>query len=125
LNRNDHVAHRLLAAWELQSGHADRSRELIEQAIRLSPRDPDHWASLHILARAEIATGDCEAALINLRKAIAGNPDAHFVRLYFATALGRMKRYAEARQAIAEFLRASPGLFDNRSDDAKHISTTA
>ena len=42
LNRNDSMAHRLLALFELQAGRADRSRAVIEQAMRLSPRDPNH-----------------------------------------------------------------------------------
>lgn len=54
LNRNDSIAHRLLALFELQSGRAERSRAVIEQAMRLSPRDPNHWGSIAILARAQI-----------------------------------------------------------------------
>ena len=56
MNRNDSMAHRLLALFELQIEHPERSRAMIEQAMRLSPRDPNHWASLWILARAQIAS---------------------------------------------------------------------
>src|SRR4029078_857865 len=48
MNRNDSMAHRLLALFELQFGDPERSRALIEQAMRLSPRDPNHRASLWI-----------------------------------------------------------------------------
>jgi adenylate cyclase len=58
LNRNDSLAHRLLALWELQVGRPERSRAVIEQAMRLSPRDPNHSGSLAILARAQIALGE-------------------------------------------------------------------
>jgi adenylate cyclase len=121
LNRNDSMAHRLLALFEHQAGRPERSRTVIEQAIRLSPRDPNHWGSLAILARAQIDLGETEAALTNLRMAIAANPDANFVRLYFATAYGRMGRDREAREAIAEFLRMSPDLMAGKSEPARVV----
>jgi tetratricopeptide (TPR) repeat protein len=92
---------------------------VIEQEMRLSPRDPNHWGSLAILARAQIALGEIEAALINLRAAIVANPNAHFVRLYFATAHGRMGRDREARESIAEYLRTSPDLMAGKSAAAR------
>jgi len=121
LNRNDSMAHRLLALSELQAGRPERSRAVIEQAMRLSPRDPNHWSSLAILARTQIAFGECEMALSNLRMAIAANPDANFVRLYFATAYGRMGRDREAREAIAEFLCTSPDLMAGKSEPARVV----
>ena len=121
LNRNDSMAHRLLALFELQTGRADRSRAVIEQAMRLSPRDPNHWGSMSILARAQIELGEMEAALINLRAAIVANPNADFVRLYFATAQGRMGRDREARESIAEYLRMSPDLMAGKSEAEKTV----
>ncbi|HEX6121452.1 MAG TPA: adenylate/guanylate cyclase domain-containing protein [Dongiaceae bacterium] len=121
LNRNDSMAHRLLAMFELQAGRADRSRAVIEQEMRLSPRDPNHWGSLAILARAQIALGEIEPALANLRAAIVANPDANFVRLYFATAHGRMGRDREARESIAEYLRMSPDLMAGKSETARRV----
>jgi len=120
LNRNDSLAHNLLALLELQVGRPERGRALIEQAMRLSPRDPNYSGSLAILARAQIALGENEAALANLRRAIATNPDLNYVRLFFGTAYGRMRRDKEAREAIAEFLRKSPDLMAGKSDEV-HI----
>jgi tetratricopeptide (TPR) repeat protein len=116
LNRNDSMAHRLLALWELQVGRPERSRAVIEQAMRLSPRDPNHSNSLTVLARAQIALGENEAALTNLRTAIATNPELNYMRLYVATAFGRMGREKEARAAIAEFLRMDPDLMSGKSE---------
>lgn len=121
LNRNDSMAHRLLALFELQAGRADRSRAVIEQAMRLSPRDPNHWGSLSILGRAQIALGEIEAALINLHAAIVANPNANFVRLYFATAYGRMGRDKEARESIVEYLRMCPDLMAGKSEAVKTV----
>jgi TolB-like protein len=116
LNRNDSMAHRLLALWELQVGRPERSRAVIEQAMRLSPRDPNHSNSLTVLARAQISLGENEAALTNLRTAIATNPELNYMRLYVATAFGRMGREKEARAAIAEFLRMDPDLMSGKSE---------
>jgi TolB-like protein/class 3 adenylate cyclase len=121
LNRNDSLAHRLLAMLELQVGRPERSRALIEQAIKLSPRDPTHSDSLGLLARAQIALGEGEAALANLRTAIATNPDLSYVRLYLATAYGRIGRDKDAREAIAEFLRMSPDLMAGKSDEMQIV----
>lgn len=89
--------------------------------MRLSPRDPNHWSSLWIFARAQIALGETEAALTTLRMAIAANPDINLVRLHFATAYGRMGRDKEAREAIAEFLRMSPDLMVGKSESVRKV----
>jgi tetratricopeptide (TPR) repeat protein len=115
LNRNDNLAHQLLALFELQSGDAGRSRALIEQAIRLSPRDPNQWGSLQILARAEIALGELEAALDHLHKAIIANPEMRFIRLFLATAHARAGREQEARKVIAGILSEEPDLLVGQS----------
>jgi TolB-like protein len=121
LNRNDSYAHRLLALYELQSEHPERSRALIEQGMRLSPRDPNHWLSLDILARAQIALGESEAALINLHKAIALNPEVDFIRLHLASAYGRLGRHKDAREAIGEFLRMNPDLTTGQPEAVKTV----
>lgn len=121
LNRNDSVAHALLGLLELQLGHFERSREVIQQAIRLSPRDPNLWLAWLVLARAQIALGEGDEALITLRMAVAANPDESFFRVFIATAHGRMGRAKEARESIAEFLRLNPNLMNGRSETAKTL----
>lgn len=121
LNRNDSMAHHLLAIWELQVGRPERSRTVIEQAMRLSPRDPYHSSCLTILARAQIALGASEAALANLRTAIATNPELNFTRQFLAAAYGRMGRDKEAREAIAEFLHMDPDLMSGKSEAMKTV----
>jgi adenylate cyclase len=119
LNRNDSVAHALLGLLELQLGNSKRSREVIQQAIRLSPRDPNLWFALQVLARAQIALGESDEALITLDRAITANPDETFFRVFIATAHGRMGRDTEAREAIAEFLRLNPNLMSDQSEASK------
>jgi len=84
LNRNDSLSHRLLALLELQSDRPERSRIMIEQTMRLSPRDPYRWAFLSILGRVQIALGECEAALVNLRQALSLNPAIDFIPIWIA-----------------------------------------
>jgi class 3 adenylate cyclase/TolB-like protein/tetratricopeptide (TPR) repeat protein len=104
LNRNDSLAHILLALSELEVGRPERSRAMIEQAMRLNPRDPNHSGSLVILARSQIALGESEAALVNLRKALAVSPELNYIRLFLAAAYGRMGHDRAAREAIAEYV---------------------
>jgi TolB-like protein len=116
LNRNDSVAHRLLALLELQSGRPERSRIMIEQTMRLSPRDPYRWAFFTILGRAQVALDECDSALLNFRQALSLNPAMTFITTWIATALGRMGRTEEARAAISELLRSRPDLKATRSE---------
>jgi tetratricopeptide (TPR) repeat protein len=111
----------LLATLVLQSGNPELSREVIQKAIRLSPRDPNLWLAWQLLARAQISLGENEEALSNLHKAIAANPDARFFRPFIATAYGGMWRDKEARNAIAEFLRLNPNLMEGQSETAKRV----
>ena len=102
-------------------GNSERSQKVIQQAIKLSPRDPNLWLAWQVLARAQIALGEGDEALINLQRAAAANPDESFFRAFMATAHGRMGRGKEARDAIAEFLRLNPNLMNGRSETAKTL----
>jgi tetratricopeptide (TPR) repeat protein len=116
LNRNDSMSYSILALALLQSGEAERSRLAGERALMLSPRDPNLWAPLSVVARAQLLSGENEAALANLRKAALANPAASLIRLNLAGAYGRMGRDREAREAIGEFLRMVPDLMEGRPE---------
>jgi len=116
LNRNDSMAYSLLALALLHLGEAEQSRLAGEKAIKLSPRDPNLWAPLSVVARAQLLFGENDAALANLRKAALANPAASFIRLNLAGAYGRMGRDREAREAVGEFLRLVPDLMEGRTD---------
>ena len=121
LNRNDALAHSLLALALLHQGDAERSRLAGEQALKLSPRDPNLWAPLSVVGRAQSLLGDGDAALTNLHRAALANPSASFIRLNLAAAYGRMGRDHEAREALGDFLRMAPDLMEGRSESEQTI----
>ena len=100
----------------LHQGDAEQSRLAGEKALKLSPRDPNLWAPLSVVARAQLLSGDNDAALANLHRAALANPTASFIRLNLAGAYGRMGRDREAREAIGEFLRMVPDLMEGRPE---------
>jgi tetratricopeptide (TPR) repeat protein len=116
LNRNDSMAHSLLALALLHYGEGEQSRLADEKALKLSPRDPNLWAPLSVVARAQLLSGETDAALANLRRAALANPAASLIRLNLAGAYGRMGRDKEAREAIREFLRMVRDLMEGRSE---------
>jgi TolB-like protein/Tfp pilus assembly protein PilF len=108
LDRNFAGAYGLLAGIMWFVGHPERSPALIEQAIRLSPRDPQLSFWLLTLGRAQSDLGKTEAAIGNLRKAVAANPSPAWMRISLAAVYARSGRNAEAREAMAEALRMMP-----------------
>ena len=121
LNRNDFLAHSLLALALLHQGEAERSRLAGEKAVKLSPRDPNLWAPLSVVARAQALLGENDAAIANLHKAAIANPAASFIRLNLAAAYGRMGRDQEAREALGDFLRMVPDLMEVRPENERTI----
>lgn len=117
LNRNDSMAYSLLALALLHYGDAERSRLAGERALKLSPRDPNLWAPLSLVARAQLLSGENDAALANLRRAALANPTASLIRFNLAGAYGRMGRDREAREAIGEFQRMVPDLMEGRPEN--------
>ena len=116
LDRNFASAYGFLAAMVRLAGHPERSIKLLEQAMLLSPRDPEMWTWLQYLGRAQSDLGQAEEAIANFRKAIAINPAAPAYQwTLLSTAYARASRPAEARDAMDTFLRLSPRLMDGKS----------
>jgi tetratricopeptide (TPR) repeat protein len=121
LNRNDSMAHSLLALALLHQGDAEQSRLAGEKALTLSPRDPNLWAPLSVVGRAQSLSGESDAAIANLQRAALANPSASFIRLNLAAAYGRIGRDREAREAIREFLHMVPDLMQGRPENEQTI----
>jgi adenylate cyclase len=109
LDRNFAGAYGFLAGTMWFARHPERSPALIEQAIRLSPRDPLLSFWLLNFGRAQADLGQTEAAIENLRKAVASNPSPAWMRISLAAVYARSGRNAEARDAMDDALRMMPG----------------
>ncbi|HEV8714791.1 MAG TPA: tetratricopeptide repeat protein [Candidatus Binatia bacterium] len=87
-------------------GRSEEALELIEKALRLSPRLP--LRNLPALGHTYYLTGRTEEAIAALKKSLNGSPadlDAH---LLLAAVYSELGREAEARDEAAEVLRINP-----------------
>jgi len=88
--------------------HDEAIRE-IDEALRLSPRDPHLWTFLNVRAMAHYIANDLEQAEADGRAALR-QPNATFwPYLILVAILGRQGKRAEALDAMAELRRLRPG----------------
>ena len=93
---------------EVALGRFDQAISDAEQAIRLSPRDPQVGSRHVTLGDAEVGLGHLDAAIEEYHKAIDVGYRNRVVNMAGAYALqGKMK---EAKSVLAEALRANPKL---------------
>lgn len=91
--------------------HDEAIRE-IDEALRLSPRDPHLWTFLNVRALAHYIANDLEQAEADERAALR-QPNATFWPYFMLVAiLGRQGKTAEALDAIEELRRLRPGFTD-------------
>ncbi len=110
LNPNDASAHYLMGWALVFSERPEEGLQYVDDAIRLSPRDPRLWGFLTSKGMAFIAMARFEEALAWCRKATA-QPNAG-VRAHFAeiVALVQLERIDEARQALDRVFAIKPDL---------------
>ena len=78
---------------------------LVEQAIRLSPRDPSGGIFLWIGGRAEFYAGHYQKAIPWLRKSVEVRPNLWYNRLYLVSAHALLGETEEAKKLLTEFNR--------------------
>ena len=108
LNVNYAGAYYGLAQVLVYSGRAEESLELMDDAIRLSPRDPILWAFFGLKALAFITMEKYEDALVWAKKA-ARLPNATVrPHIFEAVALAHLGRIVEAEEALQFAHRKKP-----------------
>ena len=109
LNPNLALAHYGLGAALLWSGHADRSIPHLEQALRLSPRDPLSPVWRNAMSMALTFMGDDAGALVARDEALRQLHNVMFAALRPVSLVG-LGRFDEARASVAESLAQNPRL---------------
>jgi tetratricopeptide (TPR) repeat protein len=108
LNRNLAYAHGQIGAAKIRLGRAEDAEAHIQEALRLSPRDPFVYTWSFIGGAAKLHLGKEEEAVAWLRRSVESNrnfPTSHF---YLAAALARLGRLSEARSAAKAGLAIIP-----------------
>ncbi len=92
-------------AWDhLTLGHYEKGLELFDQAIRLSPRDPELPGMLHGKSSAYFRLKQYDQAIDWARRAIAVGPSSPHLHITLVAALALTGREAEAREALQQYL---------------------
>jgi TolB-like protein/Flp pilus assembly protein TadD len=99
---------RQLGQTMLFQGKPETALPYLEKAIRLDPRSPFIFNVYAALARCHIFLGRIEEAVALLRTARSLGPDAWYVHLYLAGALGLSGDLDEAKSEIAEAVKLRP-----------------
>lgn len=111
--RNDRSrasAYAQIGALSVLVGQPEKAVAAVEQAIRLSPRDPGMAIWQNFLGIAYLHTGQYQKALDALRRSISIDPRNAYGTLFLASAYAHTGAEAEARLALSEALRMAPGL---------------
>ena len=95
---------------QLSLGHFEEARADMQQAMRLSPRDPDIGTWHMYMGDAELGPGHYDAAIAEYQKAIDAGYRTFIPYADMAAALALAGRMDEARAALAEARRLNPQL---------------
>ena len=82
--------------------------EMLEVAARLSPRDPHHWAFVHLQAVALIGLKRYEEAVEVERRALLSPNAGFYPYVTLISALGHLGRKKEAQDAIEQLCHLQP-----------------
>jgi TolB-like protein/DNA-binding winged helix-turn-helix (wHTH) protein/Flp pilus assembly protein TadD len=108
LNRNDASAWFGLGYARSTLGRQDEAIAALEQARRLSPRDPDLNSIFIVTAAAHLYLGRDREALEWARRSVLERPQHAVAHSWVAAAAGNLGETETARAALAEFKRMLP-----------------
>jgi tetratricopeptide (TPR) repeat protein len=108
LDRNLAAAHAVIGAAKTFLGHPEETEPHIQEALRLSPRDPLAAGWMLTAGGAKLLLGAYEEAVTWERRAIEANPNFALAHFFLAAALGQLGRLDEARAAVKTGLTINP-----------------
>jgi adenylate cyclase len=106
LDPNDADGYETLGEVLSFAGRPEETLGLVEQALRLNPRQP--VSLLWLLGRAYFLTGRHEEAIATLKKVVTRNPNHLSAHNDLAIIYIDLGREEEARAEVAEILRVNP-----------------
>jgi TolB-like protein len=101
-----------LALGEISVGNSEKVFEYLQQALRVSPRDPQkHYVSI-LLAMACLCTGQYDEGAHYARQGLAEVPQHGVLHTYLAANLVGLGEISAARHALVDARRFGPGFVD-------------
>jgi adenylate cyclase len=107
LNRNDASAYAHMGYIKRSMGSPEEAIPLLEQAIRISPRDPDVGTWYEVMGQAYLLQSRIDAAVVWAEKARADNPARPSLRALLASAYALNDESERAATELAEARRLS------------------
>ena len=121
-NPGEPTAYRELGLNKLYLGHTEAGVEWFRRAERLAPRDPHRWTWLQGLGRALMQLERPKEAAEALQQALHSNPDFSRGRALLAAAQALSGDLERARQSMAEYLAADPGVtIEQFTEQRSHV----
>jgi TolB-like protein/class 3 adenylate cyclase/Flp pilus assembly protein TadD len=108
LGRNLAGAHALIGQSKLLIGRGEETEAHVQEALRLSPRDPWVYTYLVIVGLAKVVLGRPEEAISWLRRSIESNRNYPLCHFGLAAALANLGRIDEARSEVRAGLALDP-----------------
>jgi adenylate cyclase len=99
-------------------GNPDRAIEHFRRSMRLSPLDPMHFNALTGTGGAYFAKGEYDEAVRWLEQALREKSDATWTYRILTATYANAGRLEEARQSLARFLEAFPGMTVSKAIEA-------
>jgi adenylate cyclase len=110
VNPNDALLHAARGLAENYLGHFEQGKAEVEQAMRLSPRDPNIGNWHNFASEAEIGLGHFDAAIEETNKAIDAGYRVFLAYTELTVAYALKGNLEEAKAALAEARRLNPKL---------------
>ena len=108
VNPNRPDFHVTRASAEISLGHFDEAKSDVQQAIRLSPRDPLMTVLQTQLGDIEIGSGRPEAAIVEYKKSLDAGDRNYWNYANLAASYALLGKMDEAKPYVAETLRVNP-----------------
>lgn len=108
LDRNLAPAHAMIGLAKYRIGRSEETAQHVEDALRLSPRDPFCAAWLSIAGDAKLFLGRDEEAVAQLEGALALNRNNPYTYFLLAAALAHLGRLDAAKEAVRAGLALNP-----------------
>jgi adenylate cyclase len=108
VNPNNLYLYAARGGAEISLSHLDQAKSDLQQAIRLSPRDPFVPGFRTQLGDIEIGAGHPEAAIVEYRKSLDAGDHTYWNYANLAASYGLLGKIDEAKPFVAETLRVNP-----------------